>query len=145
MDILSTEHDTLKRTHEEINARITKGEAVVMTAEEVIELVKKDGHEKATNEVDVVTTDTFGAMCSSGAFLNFVHAEPPIKMQKVWLNDVPAFAGLAAVDAYVGATETRENGDISYGGAHIIEELVSGKSVKLRATAFGTDCYPAGR
>jgi uncharacterized protein (DUF39 family) len=136
------ECDNLKRTYEEINSKIAKGEAVVMTVDEVIELVKKEGVEQATKEVDVVTTGTFGAMCSSGAFLNFGHAEPPIKMQKVWLNDVPAFTGLAAVDAYVGATETRENGDISYGGANIIEDLVSGRSVKLRATSYGTDCYP---
>jgi uncharacterized protein (DUF39 family) len=132
----------MKRTYEEINSKIAKGEAIVMTAEEVIDLVQKDGVEKAAKEVDVVTTGTFGAMCSSGAFLNFGHAEPPIKMQKVWLNDVPAYTGMAAVDAYIGATETRDNGDISYGGAHIIEDLVSGRSVKLRATAYGTDCYP---
>jgi L-aspartate semialdehyde sulfurtransferase len=132
----------MKRTYEEINSKITKGEAVVMTAEEVIELVRNEGVERAAKEVDVVTTGTFGAMCSSGAFLNFGHSEPPIKMQKVWLNDVPAYTGLAAVDAYIGATEIRDNGDISYGGAHIIEDLVSGRSVKLRATAYGTDCYP---
>jgi L-aspartate semialdehyde sulfurtransferase len=132
----------LKRTYDEINNRIAKGEAIVLTAEEVIDLVKKEGLVKATKEVDVVTTGTFGAMCSSGAFLNFGHAEPPIKMQKVWLNDVPVFTGLAAVDAYVGATEIRENGDMSYGGADIIEDLVSGKSVRLRATSYGTDCYP---
>ncbi len=132
----------MKRTYEEINSKIAKGEAVVMTAEEVIELVREVGVEQAANEVDVVTTGTFGAMCSSGAFLNFGHAEPPIKMNKVWLNDVPAYTGLAAVDAYIGATETRDNGEISYGGAHIIEDLVSGKSIKMRATAYGTDCYP---
>ncbi len=56
----------------------------------------------------MVTTGTFGAMCSSGAFINFGHSEPPIKMGKVWLNDVPAYGGLAAVDAYIGATEPRE-------------------------------------
>jgi uncharacterized protein (DUF39 family) len=106
----------MKRTYAEINAKISKGEAVVMTAEEAIELVHNEGAEKAAKEVDVVTTGTFGAMCSSGAFLNFGHAEPPIKMQKVWLNEVPAYTGLAAVDAYIGATETKDNGDLSYGG-----------------------------
>ena len=104
----------MKRTVEEINAKISKGDVVVMTADEVVELVKKDGVEKAAREVDVVTTGTFGAMCSSGAFLNFGHSEPPIKMQKVWLNDVPAYTGLAAVDAYIGATEVREQGGIRH-------------------------------
>jgi uncharacterized protein (DUF39 family) len=132
----------LKRTVEEINARIKSGDAVVMTAEEVIDLVKKDGLGSATEQVDVVTTGTFGAMCSSGAFMNFGHSEPPIKMAKVWLNDVPAYGGLAAVDAYLGATETSENGKADYGGAQVIEELIAGKPVKLKATSHGTDCYP---
>ncbi|MDD1773464.1 MAG: homocysteine biosynthesis protein, partial [Methanomassiliicoccales archaeon] len=100
-----------------------------MTAEEIIDVVRRKGVEKATREVDVVTTGTFGAMCSSGAFLNFGHSEPPIKMQKVWLNDVPAYTGLAAVDAYIGATEIRENGDMDYGGANVIEELIAGNPV----------------
>lgn len=132
----------MKRTVEEINARIKSGDAVVMTAEEVIDLVKKDGLESATEQVDVVTTGTFGAMCSSGAFMNFGHSEPPIKMGKVWLNDVPAYGGLAAVDAYLGATEVSENGKADYGGAQVIEELIAGKPVKLKATSHGTDCYP---
>ncbi|MFA5313656.1 MAG: homocysteine biosynthesis protein [Methanomassiliicoccales archaeon] len=131
------------KTYEEINAKIKSGEAVVLTAEEVIKAVDEMGLEKAAKEIDVVTTGTFGAMCSSGAFLNFGHSEPPIKMQKVWLNDIPAYTGLAAVDAYIGATEVSDKGnDISYGGAHVIEELVKGKAVSLRATAYGTDCYP---
>ena len=114
----------LKRTFEEINAKIEKGDAVVMTAEEAIRLVESQGIEKATKEVDVVTTGTFGAMCSSGAFINFGHAEPPIRMSRVWLNGVPAYTGLAAVDAYIGATEEREGDGSEYGGAHVIESLL---------------------
>ncbi len=132
----------MKRTYEEINAKIEKGDAVVMTAEEAIQLVESQGVEKATKEVDVVTTGTFGAMCSSGAFINFGHSEPPIKMQKVWLNNVPAYTGLAAVDAYIGATELRDGDGMEYGGAHVIESLVRGEAVHLRASAYGTDCYP---
>jgi uncharacterized protein (DUF39 family) len=132
----------MRRTVEEINEKIKKGDAVVMTAEEVIGVVDRDGIDKATKEVDVVTTGTFGAMCSSGAFINFGHSEPPIKMTKVWLNDVPAYAGLAAVDAYIGATEPRQDGNIEYGGAHVIEDLISNRPVRLRATSYGTDCYP---
>ena len=132
----------MKRTYEEINQKIRKGDAVVLTAEEVIGVVESEGIEKATKEVDVVTTGTFGAMCSSGAFINFGHSEPPIKMSKVWLNDVPAYTGIAAVDAYIGATELRDDNDMSYGGAHVIEDLISHKPVRLRATAYGTDCYP---
>jgi len=113
-----------------------------LTAEEVIDLVRKKGEKKVAREVDVVTTATFGPMCSSGALLNFGHSDPPIKMQKVWLNDVPAYAGVAAVDAYIGATELSETRGMEYGGAHVIEDLISGKKVKLKATSYGTDCYP---
>ena len=58
------ERDFVKRTYEEINARIAKGDAVVMTAEEVIDLVRVEGVERAAEEVDVVTTRA-GAGCSS--------------------------------------------------------------------------------
>ena len=80
-------------------------------------------------------------MCSSGAFLNFGHAEPPIRMERIELNGVPVSGGLAAVDTYVGATDcnpARPN----YGGAHVIEELVAGHSVELEAWGKGTDDYP---
>ena len=73
----------MKRTYEEINRKIEAKDAVVMTAEEVLGLIESKGIEKAAKEVDVVTTGTFGAMCSSGAFLDFGHSEPPIKMQHI--------------------------------------------------------------
>jgi uncharacterized protein (DUF39 family) len=130
------------KTYAEINAKIKSGRAVVVTAEEIIDRVAADGYAKTAATVDVVTTATFGPMCSTGAFLNFGHADPPIRMGKVWLNDVPAYAGLAAVDAYIGATELSETQGMGYGGANVIEDLISGKKVKLRATSYGTDCYP---
>jgi uncharacterized protein (DUF39 family) len=125
-----------------INARINDGSARVVTAEEMPDIVSELGEEGALKEVDVVTTGTFGAMCSSGAFFNFGHADPPIRMERVWLNDVEAYAGIAAVDAYLGATQQSETQGISYGGAHVLEDLVSGKSMELRAISRGTDCYP---
>jgi uncharacterized protein (DUF39 family) len=100
-----------------INEKINKKEAVIVTAEEIIDLVKQKGTKKAAEEVDVVTTGTFGPMCSSGAYLNVGHTKPRIKLGggKVYLNDVPAYTGFAAVD---------------------------GKDIRLKAKAYGTDCYP---
>ncbi len=140
----------MSKTVAEINEKIRKGQVVVVTAEEMVDIVAAKGPEKAAREVDVVTTGTFGAMCSSGAFLNFGHTTPRMKMQKILLNNVAAYGGLAAVDCYIGATETREDdplnsvfpGPFKYGGGHVIEDLVSGKEVELKATAYGTDCYP---
>ena len=125
-----------------INSRIREGNARVVTADRMPDIVEELGIKGAFEEVDVVTTGTFGAMCSSGAFLNFGHSDPPIRMEKVWINDVEAYAGIAAVDAYIGATQKSETQGISYGGAHVIEDLVSGNSVHLRAQSSGTDCYP---
>jgi len=130
------------RKYEEINDRIRRGEATVLTADEFIDVVESSGLQRAAKEVDVVTTGTFGAMCSSGAFLNFGHSDPPIKMWHCWLNDVPTYRGLAAVDAYIGATAMSESRGFEYGGGHVIEDLVSGCEIKVRADAYGTDCYP---
>lgn len=130
------------RTYEEINSKIKKGKAVVMTAEEFIKLSKKEGIKSAAKKVDVVTCATFGPMCSSGIILNFGHSDPPIKMQNVRLNNVPTHAGLAAVDVYLGATELSEDKGMEYGGAHVIEDLIRRKKLTLKATSYGTDCYP---
>lgn len=129
------------KTYAEINEKIKKGTAVVLTAEEVSELSKSLTAKEIAQKVDVVTTATFGAMCSSGAFLNFGHATPPIRMEKIELNGVRVSGGLAAVDTYVGATDC-DPAVPAYGGAHIIEDLVNGKDVVLEAWGKGTDCYP---
>jgi len=140
------------KTIAEINEKIKTGKAVVVTAEELVELCRRKGVKKTASEVDVVTTGTFGPMCSSGVFLNIGHTRPRIKLGggRVTLNGVPAYTGLAAVDIYMGATALPEEdprnsfypGSFSYGGGHVIEELVAGKDIKLEAAGYSTDCYP---
>ncbi len=132
----------VEKSIKEINSRIEDGSVNVVTAEEMVDIVANLGAEGAVKEVDVVTTGTFGAMCSSGAWLNFGHSEPPIKMSKVWLNGVEAYTGVAAVDAFIGATQLSETEGMAYGGAHVIEDLIRGKSIDIHSTAYGTDCYP---
>ena len=142
----------MAKTIAEINEKIKKGQAVVVTAEEIIDIAKKKGISQTAKEVDVVTTGTFGPMCSSGAYFNVGHTKPRIKLGggKVYLNDVPAYTGIAAVDIFLGATALPDDdpknriypGEFRYGGGHVIEELVAGKDVRLVATAYGTDCYP---
>jgi uncharacterized protein (DUF39 family)/CBS domain-containing protein len=105
-------------------------------------LVDRSGVKVAFKEVDVVTTGTFGAMCSSGAIINLGHSDPPIKIQRAWINDVEVCHPGAAVDLYIGATAMSETQPFEYGGGHVIEDLISEKEVELRATAYGTDCYP---
>ncbi|MDR1951506.1 MAG: homocysteine biosynthesis protein [Bacteroidales bacterium] len=131
----------MKKTYQEINEKIKNGNAVVLTAEEVSELSKTASPAEIVKKVDVVTTGTFGAMCSSGVFLNFGHATPPIRMEKITLNGIPVCGGLAAVDTYIGATDTHPENE-TYGGAHLIEALLRGEDILLEAWGKGTDCYP---
>ena len=142
----------MAKTIQEINEKIRQGKAVVCTAEEIIGVVKEKGLKRAAAQVDVVTTGTFGPMCSSGAYFNLGHTKPRIKMGggKVTFNDVQTYAGFAAVDLFLGATAISDDdprnkvfpGKFSYGGGHVIEDLVAGKDVRLTVTAYGTDCYP---
>ena len=142
----------MSKTIAEINEKIKKGQAVVATAEEIIELTASQGISKAAQEVDVVTTGTFGPMCSSGAYFNVGHSQPRIKLGggHVYLNDIPVYTGFAAVDILIGCTAVPDDdprnrthpGEFNYGGGHVIEELVAGKDVRLVASAYGTDCYP---
>ena len=138
------------KTIAQINERIASGKAVVLTAEEVISYAEKKGLEKAADEIDVVTTATFGPMCSSGCFLNVGHSAPKMRITEAWLDDVPVYSGIAAVDMYLGATQLRHNdpanmyypGEFRFGGGHVIEKLVAGETVQLFALSYGTDDYP---
>jgi uncharacterized protein (DUF39 family) len=142
----------VQKTIKEINEKIKKGQAVIVTAEEIIDIVDKEGPAKAAEKVDVVTTGTFGPMCSSGIYFNIGHAKPKIKLGggRVYVNEIPAYSGFAAVDLYIGATALPDDdpknkvypGEFRYGGAHVIEDLVAGKDITLVGTAYGTDCYP---
>ncbi|WP_171816311.1 homocysteine biosynthesis protein [Thermotoga profunda] len=129
------------KTIEQINEKIRNGKAVVLTAEEVVQLAKQSSPKEIAQTVDVVTTATFAPMCSSGAFINFGHTTPPMRMEKIDLSGVEVYGGLAAVDGYIGATQESRD-DKSFGGAHIIEALINGEDLYLRASGKGTDCYP---
>lgn len=129
------------KTVDEINEKIKNGKAVILTAEEVVQLAKQSTPKQIAQTVDVVTTATFAPMCSSGAFINFGHTTPPMRMETIDLSGVEVYGGLAAVDGYIGATQESKD-DKSFGGAHIIEALISGKDLYLKTSGKGTDCYP---
>ncbi len=141
----------VNKTIAEINEKIRRGRVVVVTAEEMIGVVEKEGAVEAARRIDVVTTGTFAPMCSSGVFLNVGHSAPKIKASRAWINKVPAYGGIAAVDFFLGATEPSEDdplnklhpGQFRYGGGHVIQDLVNGKKVHIYMEGYGTDCYPA--
>ena len=140
----------VNKTIEQINKKIAAGKAVVMTAEEVIDIARRDGVVEAAKQVDVVTTGTFAPMCSSGAFINIGQSKPVVRTTHTLFNNVQAYSGLAAVDCYLGATQivegdplnSRHPGEFNYGGGHVIHDLVAGKTIQIKAQSYGTDCYP---
>jgi len=141
------------KTIAQINEKIKQGKVVVVTAEEMKTIVKDKGASLAVRNVDIVTTATFGPMCSSGVYFNIKQPKPKIKLggSRVFLNGVEAYAGFAAADIFIGAAALSPEGprnsiypgEFKYGGAHVIEDLVRGKDIKLEAAVYGTDCYPA--
>lgn len=140
------------RTLADINDKIHHRRAIVWTVEELKARVADIGVTQAAKNVDVITTGTFEPMESSGAIINLGHTDPPIKIRKCWLDGVPAYAGFGAVDLYLGATQVVDSTDMGdlaeieesreRGGSHVIEDLIAGKSVQLRAIGQMTDCYP---
>lgn len=131
----------MTKTWDEINTAIKTGDAVVLTASEFKELAETESPESLAEKVDVVTVATFAPMCSSGVFINFGHDRPPIRLEELSLNGVPLYGGVAAVDAYLGATAELP-GNPEYGGGHVIEALIKGEHVRLEGKGKGTDCYP---
>ena len=136
------------RTIAEINDKISQQRAVVWTVEELKARVAEVGVTQAAKAVDVITTGTFEPMESSGAMINLGHTDPPIKIRQCWLDSVPAYSGFGAVDLYLGATQVGEAIDgeeiREKGGGYVIEDLIAGKPVHLRALGQVTDCYPRG-
>jgi putative methanogenesis marker 16 metalloprotein len=123
------------KTQGEINAKIRSGTAVVMTAAEFKQHIR-NGDKITPDEVDVVTTGTFGVMSGTYAVLSIPVAEKKTfkTADRVWLNGVPAVPGpcpnenLGLVDLIVYGTA---HANASYGGGHLFRDLVEGNPVDV--------------
>jgi len=129
------------KTIGEINARIARGDAAVYTAAELKGLAR-DGERFSADDVDVVTTGTFGVMSGTLAILHVPVSDPGSfgHADKAWLNGVPAIPGpcpnehLGSVDLVVYGTS---RADRSYGGGHLFRELVEGSPVEVDIESGG--------
>ncbi|HNL87002.1 MAG TPA: methanogenesis marker 16 metalloprotein [Methanoregulaceae archaeon] len=128
---------------EDINQKISRGEAAVLTAAELKRRIA-EGEHLTVSDVDVVTTATFGIMSGTLALLHIHVSEPGTfhHAEKAWLNGVPAIPGpcpnerIGVVDLVVFGT-SRANP--SYGGGHLFRDLVEGKKVELVIEAAGIE------
>jgi putative methanogenesis marker 16 metalloprotein len=130
-----------RKTIQDINERIRRGEAVVYTAQELKEMVR-NGERITPDTVDAVTTGTCGIMSGTAAVLTIPVAEKGVfaKAQSVWINGVPAHPGpcpnesLGIVDLILYGTSYASP---EYGGGQVFRDLVEGKEVEVRVEANG--------
>lgn len=127
----------MARSIEEINERINRGKAVVLTAQEVGERVRS-GEDLTIEDVDVVTTATRAIMSGTYAVLSFPVAEPYsfARAERAWLNGVPASVGpcpnerLGILDLMIFGT-SHSIANPNYGGGHLFRELVEGSEIQV--------------
>ena len=129
------------KTIDEIHEKISRGEAVVLTAAELKRRIA-EGEAVTVADVDVVTTGTFGIMSGTFAILHIPVANPGTfhHAEKAWLNGVPAIPGpcpnerMGSVDLVVFGTSRAGK---SYGGGHLFRDLVEGKEIDVTVETAG--------
>ena len=129
------------KTMQDVRERLRRGEATVWTAMEMKERVRK-GDIPTAEEVDIVTTGTFGCMSGTLAVMTVPVAKPGafIRADSVTLNGVPTFPGpctnerLGTVDLIVYGNAMASE---TYGGGHLFRDFVDGKEVEVVAQAGG--------
>jgi putative methanogenesis marker 16 metalloprotein len=122
----------------EINEKLKKGKAVVMTAMEFKKEVRT-GRKFKVSDVDVVTTATRGVMSGTSAMLVIPLTEKAVfkRADKVWLNGVPCLPvsnpqeGTGLVDVIIYGTEESRDYPGRYGGGHVLRDLVEGKEIDM--------------
>jgi L-aspartate semialdehyde sulfurtransferase len=130
------------RTIEDINKKIENGNATVLTAEEISNLVS-DGEAPRAEDVDVVTTGTCGIMSGTAAVLHVPVADPGAfkKAKSISLNGVPGFPGpcpnewLGSVDLVIYGT-SHSTEDDKYGGGFLFKDIVAGKDIEVQVESL---------
>lgn len=133
-----------KKTVADINARLQRGEAVVLTADEFKANVRK-GKVYTLDDVDVVTTATHGIMSGTAAAFSLPIAERGVfgRAKAAWLNGVPGYPGptpnerLGTVDLVVYGTTASRDRPHTYGGGHLFRDLVERRPVTVEVLTDG--------
>lgn len=137
----------MERSINDIQKKIESNNAVVMTSQEICELVEK-GEDISIKDVDVVTTATRAIMSGTYAVLSFP-AKAPFhftRASKVYLNGVPAHVGpcpnesLGVLDVMVFGT-AHSNVRPKYGAGHLFRDLVEQKPIDVAVTTNENDNF----
>ena len=127
---------TQTKTISEINEKLLRGEAVVMTAMEFKREVRS-GYKFRVSDVDVVTTATRGLMSGTSAMVvvPFGGRGTFRQADKIWLNGVPCLPGMGdgggsgTVDTVIYGTAESIDCEGRYGGGHLMRDIVEGKEI----------------
>ncbi|MBI5968692.1 MAG: methanogenesis marker 16 metalloprotein [Deltaproteobacteria bacterium] len=120
----------------EINEKLKKGEAVVMTSSDFKEEVRR-GHRFSVGEVDVVTCATRSVMSGTAAMFVVPVTGPGVftRAEKIRLNGVPGVPGpapnerLGVVDVLIHGTAHSKYDPMGYGGGHLFRDMLEGKEI----------------
>ena len=125
-----------ERTISEINERLKRGDAVVLTAKEFKDEVRK-GTKFKLGDVDVVTTASRGVMSGTSAMLSVPVSKRGVfnQARMLWLNGVPGIPGpapnerLGVVDTLVHGTAESTYDPRNYGGGHLFRDMIEGREI----------------
>ncbi|MDR2624394.1 MAG: methanogenesis marker 16 metalloprotein [Methanobrevibacter sp.] len=131
----------MSRTIDEVNKKISNGEANIFTAEEIKDSIRNEEN-LSFEDVDVVTTGTCGIMSGTAAIFHIEVTDPGVfqKAKKVYLNGVPAFPGpcpnelLGSVDLIVYGTEHGIKNH-QYGGGFLFKDILNGEKIDVEVEA----------
>jgi len=126
------------KTIADINMRLQRGEAVVLTAQEFKANVRR-GKVYTLDDVDIVTTATHGIMSGTAAAFTVPVADRGVfgRARAAWLNGVPGAPGptpnerLGYVDLIVYGTTGSRDRPHTYGGGHLFRDLVERRPVTI--------------
>ena len=124
------------KTVKEINDKINKGEAVVLTATEFCQRIR-DGEKITINDVDVVTTATRAVMSGIAVIFSIKISERGEfrKAKEIYLNGVPGYVGpcpnerLGIVDCFVYGSSVSKNNPREYGGGHLFRDILENRTI----------------
>jgi putative methanogenesis marker 16 metalloprotein len=128
----------MSRTVADINARLSRGEAIVMTAQELKAGVR-EGKTYTLDDLDIVTTATHGIMSGTAAAFSIPVADRGVfgRASEVWVNGVEGYPGpapnerLGYVDLVIYGTAASRHNPTRYGGGHLFRELVERKPATI--------------
>ncbi len=137
------------KTIAEINAKLKRGDAVVLTAMEFKAQVRQ-GRKWRVSDVDVVTTATRAIMSGTSAaiVMPLPEAGRGAKLRNLWLNGVPCNTGLSPdsesdlIDVIINGTAESRDHHGRYGGGHVLRDMIEGKTIEVEAeTTDGKSVY----